>query len=145
MGAIGYISRSPLVRIAGNVDRRRYISDVLRPVAVPYLRGLRDVIFQQDIGPHVVPAVPTFLDTEGVRLLPRPARSPDLSPIENIWSWVVERLSRHHLPATTIDELWHRVEAEWNDEPVSVIQAQFDSMPSRITAVVASRGGNSVY
>ena len=144
--AIGYTTRTPLVRVVGNLNSQRYISQILRPVAVPYLRGLGDVIFQQDNArPHVARRVLTYLDTEGVRLLPWPARSPDLSPIENIWSWVAERLGRHRSPATTIDEVWHRLEAAWNDLPVSVIQAQFDSMPNRVRAVLAARGGSCVY
>ncbi|GFW59255.1 heat shock 70kDa protein 8 [Trichonephila clavipes] len=34
----------------------------------------------------------------------------------------------HYSPATTIDEVWHRLETTWNDLPVSVNQACFDSM-----------------
>ncbi|GFT34665.1 hypothetical protein TNCV_1536031 [Trichonephila clavipes] len=34
--------------------------------------------------------VRTFLDTENVRLLPWSARSPDLSPIGNVWSLAAE-------------------------------------------------------
>ncbi|GFV10164.1 uncharacterized protein TNCV_3661161 [Trichonephila clavipes] len=45
------------------------------------------------------------LDTENVRPLPWPARSPDLSPLETIWSMVAERLSRHHTQVITVDEL----------------------------------------
>lgn len=111
-GGIGYTSRTPLVRIVGNLDSRRYLTDVLRPVVVPYLQGLRDPTFQQDNArPHVSRIVLTYLGMEGVRILPWPARSPDLSPIENVWSMVAERLARHHSQVSTVDELWQRVEA----------------------------------
>ncbi len=79
--AIGYTTRTPLVRCA-----------------VPFLRSLKDTIFQQDnrllrvVGLMSPP--PPFI-TEVVGLFPWPARSPDLSPIENVWSWVAERLGRH--------------------------------------------------
>lgn len=144
--AIGYTTRTSLVRIDGTLNADRYISDILRPVVVPYLRGLPNAIFQQDNArPHVARRVLTFLDTQGIRLLPWPARSPDLSPIENIWSWVAERLARHPSPANTVDEVWHRLEAAWNELPVSVVQAQFDSMPNRVRAVLAARGGSCFY
>ncbi|GFU38571.1 uncharacterized protein TNCV_4391181 [Trichonephila clavipes] len=68
--------------------------------------------------PYVAGIVRTFLDTGNVRLLPWPASSPDLSPIENVWSTVAERLARHHMPVTTVDELWYRVEAAWSSVPV---------------------------
>ncbi|GFU75089.1 hypothetical protein TNCV_4853801 [Trichonephila clavipes] len=59
--------------------------------------------------PHVAGTVRTFLDTENVQLLPWPVRSPDLSSIENIWSIVAQRPTRHHTPVTTFDEMWHGV------------------------------------
>ncbi|GFV34056.1 transposable element Tcb1 transposase [Trichonephila clavipes] len=36
--------------------------------------------------PHVAGIVRSFLDTENVRLLPWPGRSPDFSPTVNVWS-----------------------------------------------------------
>ncbi|GFX68371.1 uncharacterized protein TNCV_2817451 [Trichonephila clavipes] len=83
--AIGYASRSPLVSIGGTLNSARYISGVLRPVALTFIRVPRNSTFEQDNAlPHVVGIVQTFLDTENVRLLPWPARSADLWPIENV-------------------------------------------------------------
>ena len=119
---------------------------MLEPVAVPYLRGLHNATFQQDnTRPHVAHNVLTFLDTEHVRLLPWPARSPDLSPIENVWSMVAERLALQYLAATMVNELWHSVEAAWTAVPIHAIQSVVDSMPMRITSVIAARGGYSGY
>ncbi|GFX48718.1 transposable element Tcb1 transposase [Trichonephila clavipes] len=39
-GGIGYHSPIPLVRIAGTLNSKRYISEVLEPVILPYLQGL---------------------------------------------------------------------------------------------------------
>ncbi|GFV67591.1 transposable element Tcb1 transposase [Trichonephila clavipes] len=47
-GGIGYLSRTPLARIAGTLNSQRYISEVLEPVVLPYLQGLATAIFQQD-------------------------------------------------------------------------------------------------
>ncbi|GFW23213.1 transposable element Tcb1 transposase [Trichonephila clavipes] len=47
-GGIGYPSRAPLVRIAGTLNRLRYISEVLESLILPYLQGLATAIFQQD-------------------------------------------------------------------------------------------------
>ncbi|GFW73154.1 transposable element Tcb1 transposase [Trichonephila clavipes] len=47
-GGIGYHSHTPLVRIAGTLNSKRYISEVLEPVVLPYLQGLATAIFQQD-------------------------------------------------------------------------------------------------
>ncbi|GFV19695.1 transposable element Tcb1 transposase [Trichonephila clavipes] len=104
-GAIGYTFRSPLVRIDGTLNSALYISGVLQLVVQ------RNPIFKQDNAwPHVTGIARTFLDTENVPLLPWPARSPYLSPIENICSMVAQRLTHHHTPVTTVDEKWYRVE-----------------------------------
>ncbi|GFV52972.1 netrin receptor UNC5C [Trichonephila clavipes] len=63
--AIGYTSRSPLVRIDGTLNSARYISGVLRLVALPFMRVLRNPTFKQDYSrPHVAGIVRIFLDTE---------------------------------------------------------------------------------
>ncbi|GFU04629.1 uncharacterized protein TNCV_4377131 [Trichonephila clavipes] len=46
-GAIGYTSWSLLVRIDGTLNSAPYISGVLRPVALPFIRVLRNPIFKQ--------------------------------------------------------------------------------------------------
>ncbi|PRD34065.1 UNVERIFIED_CONTAM: hypothetical protein NCL1_15756 [Trichonephila clavipes] len=66
----------------------RYISGVLRPVDLHFIRALRNPTFQQDNArPHVARIVQTFLDTENVKLFPLPACSPDFSPIKTSGSW----------------------------------------------------------
>ncbi|PRD24448.1 UNVERIFIED_CONTAM: hypothetical protein NCL1_43694 [Trichonephila clavipes] len=47
-GAIGYMFRSPLVRIDGTLNSARYISGVLRPVVLPFIRALRNSMIRQD-------------------------------------------------------------------------------------------------
>ncbi|GFU92681.1 transposable element Tcb1 transposase [Trichonephila clavipes] len=103
-GAIGYTYRSPLVSIDGTLNSVRYSPGVLRPVALSFIRVLRNPTFKQDNArPHVTDIVRTFLDTENVRLLNWPARSPNLSPIGNVWSMVTKREARHHTPVTNVD------------------------------------------
>ena len=69
--AIGYTIRTSLVRIGGDLIAEWYISDILRPVVVPYLRGLPNVIFKQVRSrPHVASHVLTFLGKQDIRLLP---------------------------------------------------------------------------
>ncbi|GFU57716.1 transposable element Tcb1 transposase [Trichonephila clavipes] len=88
------------------------------------IRALQNPTFQQNNAqPHVAGFVWTFLDTENVQLFPWPARSPDLSPIENAWSIVAERLAHHHTAATIGDDLQHRVEAAWASVSVHAIQS----------------------
>ncbi|GFU71664.1 transposable element Tcb1 transposase [Trichonephila clavipes] len=145
-GGIGYHSRTPLVRIAGTLNSQRNICEVLEPVALSYLQGLATAIFQQDNArPHVARIVQRFFVNHQIELLPYPARSPDLSPIENMWPMVAQRLTQITPPAAPPDQLWQRVEVAWSAVPQEHIQSIFESMPRRVAAVTSNNGGNSGY
>ncbi|GFW07061.1 hypothetical protein TNCV_3692571 [Trichonephila clavipes] len=67
------------------------ISEVLEPVVLPYPKGLATVIFQQDNArPHEARIDQRYFVNHQIELLPWPARSQDLSRIENIWSKVAQ-------------------------------------------------------
>ncbi|GFV44650.1 transposable element Tcb1 transposase [Trichonephila clavipes] len=125
---LGYHSHPPpLVRIAGTLNSQRYISKVLEPVVLPYLQGLPTAIFQQgNARPHMERIVQRFFVNHQIELLPWPAHSPDLSPIENMWSMVAQRLTQITPPAATSDQLWQRVEAAWSAVPQEHIQSLFE-------------------
>ncbi|GFU97883.1 transposable element Tcb1 transposase [Trichonephila clavipes] len=61
---------------------------VLEPVVLPYLHGLATAIFQQDNArPHAARIVQWFFVNPLIELLPRQARSPNLSLM---WSMVAQ-------------------------------------------------------
>ncbi|GFV83777.1 transposable element Tcb1 transposase [Trichonephila clavipes] len=137
-GGIGYHSRTPLERIAGTLNSQRYNSEVLGPVVLPYLQRLAAAVFQQDNArPHVSRIVQRFFVNNQIELLHWPARSPDLSPIENMWSMVAQRLTHITPPAATPDQLWQRVEAAWSAVPQEHIQSLFESMSRCVAAVIS--------
>ncbi|GFU87285.1 transposable element Tcb1 transposase [Trichonephila clavipes] len=79
------------------------------------------------------------------RYISEPARFPDLSPIENIWSMVAQRLTQITPPAATPDQLRQRVEVACSAVPQELIQSLFESMPRRVAAVISNNGGYSGY
>ncbi|KFM59999.1 Transposable element Tc1 transposase, partial [Stegodyphus mimosarum] len=130
-GAIAFDSRSPLVRILDTMTAQRYLDNVLRPVAIPYLQGLPNVIFQQDNArPHSARICQHAL--QGIQMLPWPPYSPDLSPIEHVWDVIGRRLQTLPLPRSE-DELWQMVEREWRAIPQDTIRTVIDSMPRRVS------------
>lgn len=145
-GAIGYNHKSQLVRVQGTVTSLTYVNDILRPVAIPFLHDTPDAIFQQDNArPHVAARTRAFLLSQDVRLLPWPTRSPDLSPIENVWDMVKRRVRRCDPMPTTKDELWNQVNAAWMAIPQDAIRTLYASMPSRMEQVISAHGGPSAY
>ncbi|GFV86402.1 transposable element Tc1 transposase [Trichonephila clavipes] len=110
------------------------------------IMGLATAIFQQDNArPHVARIMQKFFVNHQIELLPWPARFPDLSPIENLWSMVAQRLTQITPPAATPDQLWQRVEAAWSAVPQKHIQNLFESMSRRLAAVISNNGGYSDY
>ncbi|GFT11133.1 transposable element Tcb1 transposase [Trichonephila clavipes] len=56
----------------------------------------------------------------------------DISPIENMWSMVAQRLTQITPPAATRDQLWQRVEAAWSAVSQEHIQSLFESIPRHV-------------
>ncbi|UYV79564.1 AVL9 [Cordylochernes scorpioides] len=139
LGAIAYDSRSPLLRIQGTMTVQRFVDDVLRPVTLPYLQGVPNALYQQDNArPHTSRISQQAL--QDVQMLPWPPYSPDLSPIEHVWDIIGRRL--HALPQPrSEDELWQMVEREWRAIPQDAIRTLIDSLPRRVAACIAVRGG----
>ncbi|UYV82264.1 Transposase [Cordylochernes scorpioides] len=142
-GAIAYDSRSPLLRIQGTMTAQRYVDDVLRPVTLPYLQGVPNALYQPDNArPHTDRICQQAL--QDVQMLPWPPYSPDLSPIEHVWDIIGRRL--HALPQPrSEDELWQMVEKEWRAIPQDAIRILIDSLPRRVAACIAVRGGPTCY
>ncbi|GFV96064.1 transposable element Tcb1 transposase [Trichonephila clavipes] len=103
-GDIGYYSSSTHWRYFK--QPALHLRGVRATVVLPYNQSLATAIFQQDNArPHVARIVQRFFVNHQIELLPWPARSPDLSLIENMWSMVAQRLTQIIPPAATPDQL----------------------------------------
>ncbi|GFW14432.1 transposable element Tcb1 transposase [Trichonephila clavipes] len=80
-----------------------------------------------------------------MQLLPWPAYSPDMSPIEHVWDCVSRHLARDPRSSASKDELLLRVQAIWNFLSQANIQNLFDFIPRRIAALIAARDGCTKY
>ncbi|UYV62065.1 hypothetical protein LAZ67_1007712 [Cordylochernes scorpioides] len=133
----------PSGEVRGTMTAQRYVDDVLRPVKLSYLQGVPNALYQQDNArPHTARISQQAL--QDVQMLPWPPYSPDLSPIEHVWDIIGRRL--HALPQPrSEDELWQMVEREWRAIPQDAIHTLIDSLPRRVAACIAVRGGPTCY
>ena len=64
---------------------RRYVDEILRPVVVSYVRANPGMVLQQDNArAHTARHTQQFLRANNIPVLPWPAYSPDLNPIEHL-------------------------------------------------------------
>ncbi|GFY19744.1 transposable element Tcb1 transposase [Trichonephila clavipes] len=68
-----------------------------------------------------------------------------MSPIEPVSDLVGRRLARDPPPAASKGERLLRIQKMWNYFPHADIQNLCDSMPRRIAALIAARGGYTKY
>ena len=74
-----------------------------------------------------------------------PSSSPDLNPIENLWHVLKSNMrKRKHLPRTR-KELIVDLQEEWKKLDVNMVNNLILSMPRRLAAVIAAKGGISGY
>jgi len=72
-----------------------------------------------------------------------PARSPDLSPLENVWGELKRRV-RKRIPET-VDQLENYINEEWRNFPNNSIQNYCESFEERLKAVIKAKGGMIKY
>ncbi|GJJ75043.1 hypothetical protein EMPS_07401 [Entomortierella parvispora] len=76
----------------------------------------------------------------GMDRLVWPAQSPDLNPIENVWRLMKAWISLQPIPSNEA-EMWKLTEAAWERVSGDFLNRLVESMPARMKAVIAAKGG----
>jgi transposase len=122
-----------------------YLS-VLQDKLVPHMQIHNCTIFQHDGAPcHRTKAVGRWLEQEGIEVLgPWPGSSPDLNPIENLWTLMKRHLSEKN--PTSENSLKDAIKQVWTRNiSVQYCETLAISMPARIKAVLANKGQHTKY
>ena len=98
-----------------------------------------DWTFQQDgAKPHAAKETMAFLKEEVPNVLPRPANSPDINPIENLWGILKQQVYNRN--PETLDEMSMFIEEEIEQIPRNVYKNLVDSMYDRIEMIIENQG-----
>lgn len=149
-GAISWKSAGPMISLHGRITSHDYIkilSDQIHPM-VQELFTEGNAVFQDDNAPiHTARIVSEWHDehSEEVEHLIWPPQSPDLNIIEHLWSILEKQLRSRYPPPSSLTELETALHEEWAKIPLETIQTLYESIPRRIEAVIAAKGGPTPY
>ena len=136
-------------RIDGKMDGELYtqiLGDELMQMLEYYGYDGENIIFQQDNDPkHTSKVAKKWFSDNNIQVLKWPAQSPDLNPIEYLWTHLKKCLQTYEELPKSVHELWERVEKEWEAIPIEECRKLIESMPRRIAAVLRAKGGYTKY
>jgi len=100
--------------------------------------------FQQDNAPcHKSQATRNFLDESEIRTIDWPPYSPDLNPIENLWSIIKKRIES--VRRQNIDSVVQTTRKIWSDDLNEICAELVASMARRIHVCIQNKGGPTGY
>lgn len=144
-GCFSYHGVGPIFWIKGNLDQHMYV-DILQNTMLPYVEENMPLnwIFMQDNDPkHTSKKAKNWLECNKIKVLDWPAQSPDLNPIENLWTDIKKEVFIKK--PTTTQNLWNVVEKAWYDIPPQRCAILVDSMQRRCSAVIKNCGFPTKY
>jgi transposase len=139
--------KSTLAFVSGNQNQyeyQRHLNDHLLPFMHEF--GGENPIFQQDnCRCHVARSTLQWLQDRNIQVMPWPAYSPDLNPIENLWGVLVRRIYEGGKQFNTIEELKTDIVRCWNEIEKNMLENLSNSMPKRVCKVIHAHGDSIEY
>lgn len=138
-----------LVFIDGRMDAQQYVSILASgyvSTLVMYGYDVDHTFIVQDNDPkHVSRRALEWFAAHNIRVLEWPSCSPDMNIIEHVWNNIKMRLAARSVRPNNMAELKAAVTEEWYATPLTYIQALYDSIERRISALHWARGSFTKY
>lgn len=129
-------NKKKFFRVNGMEYRRRCVKEKLSD----HMAGSDLTLIQDGARAHTAKPTKKLLNDRGIKFFdPWPARSPDLNPIEHLWSWLKRCVAAKR--PTTREELVAAIRAVWNHELTDdMVQKHLRSWNSGLARCIKERG-----
>jgi transposase len=137
----------PLVLVEGTLNTDSYI-ELLKEYLLPFLSdlGTEDYIFQDDNAPcHASHKTKSWKENNSINILPWPAQSPDLNPIESLWNELEIRIRKRRPMPSNKNDFFAALKEEWYKIDENRLIRLVNNMPNRINAVLENKGNPTKY
>lgn len=148
--AISSKGKTCLCIVEGTLNKERY-TQILEEYMLPFARAeygtkKKDFVFMQDnASVHCARHCKSWFKQNKVKVLPWPALSPDMNPIENVWGALARSVYANGRQFNSTAELSQVVIAKWEALTQSFIGHCINSMPDRCLKLVQSNGAKISY
>ncbi len=145
-GCFSFDGVGRIYHIKGILNAKAYRQILIRQM-LPSAESLHsdgNYIFQQDNDPkHTSKLIQNYLRNKKIQVMEWPPYSPDLNPIENLWSILNDRLIDRN--PSNKSELFNQIQEGWNDIPLKILHNLVKSMRDRCQAVIDANGYPTRY
>jgi transposase len=154
----GSLRRSGLIALYGDPESsrggvNRFVIRDLYERVLPTLLIDPNSIFMQDNAPtHTAQIVREYVASLGREVMIWPPNSPDLNPIENLWTLLKQKIYKLrpdllHMSnnETTLNILINTAKEAWQEIDLSILERLSESMPRRVQAIIDSEGWYTKY
>ena len=140
----------PLIFIEGGIDARLYIQILSRTVYHHLIQclnrtGVRQRYQDDGASCHDAQVVINFCSRKCIYRPFWPPNSPDLNPIEHVWGWVNNKLTKLRDKGQNIEELKDTLTKLWDEVEVESIRKLYRCMGKRMEALRKARGWHTKF
>ncbi|KAL2018279.1 hypothetical protein VTK56DRAFT_983 [Thermocarpiscus australiensis] len=130
----------------GGITAEKYQQFIV-PLVYTFCEENGGMVFQQDNAAfHLARSTRRLFAALGIEVIEWPARSPDLSPIENVWAWMKNWIEEHYdIQGLSRARLKQVIQEAWEAVPPDFLHRLAHSMPRRLQMVIENEGGRIPY